>query len=164
MWNLSLAKNGGIIISASNFKHPRMRKCCYYGAYQKEERAARITIGPICSRAFSQCCNLANHLWNETFHISVIVGRQEVSNVYTMSSNVCSIFLENWLWKVYHVPERHQLELMLPDFLTIWKIQGIGISNKVLNSETMAEAPAAILHYEVTLKIEARCQHGGTKR
>uniref|UniRef100_A0A3Q2GYZ5 Complement C5 n=1 Tax=Equus caballus TaxID=9796 RepID=A0A3Q2GYZ5_HORSE len=74
MWNLSLAKNGGIIISASNFKHPRMRKCCYYGAYQKEERAARITIGPICSRAFSQCCNLANHLWNETFHISVIVG------------------------------------------------------------------------------------------
>ncbi|XP_070376046.1 complement C5-like [Equus asinus] len=92
------------------------------------------------------------------------IENPEVSKVYTMSSNVRSIFLENWLWKVYHVPERHQLELMLPDFLTTWEIQGIGISSKVLNSETMAEAPAAILHYEVTLKIEARCQHGGTKR
>ncbi|KAF5917641.1 hypothetical protein HPG69_013477 [Diceros bicornis minor] len=99
---------------ASKFKHPLIRKCCYDGAYRQqescEERAARITIGGNCVRAFSQCCNLAQQI----------------------SSSVSSIFLGNWLWKVYHVPKRRQLELMLPDFLTTWEIQGIGISNKGL--------------------------------
>ena len=45
------------------------------------------------------------------FTLCFCISNLEVSNVYTMSSNVCSIFLENWLWKVYHVPERYSKTL-----------------------------------------------------
>ena len=50
--NLHLAKGSCIIISASTFKHPLIRKCCSGGAHRPEEtceqRAARITISQKC--------------------------------------------------------------------------------------------------------------------
>ncbi|KAM7241526.1 hypothetical protein CapIbe_008098 [Capra ibex] len=57
-----------------------------------------------------------------------ISGKTYVSNTYIKIA--CRISLENWLWKVYHVPQRHQLELILPDFLTPWEIRAVGVSNK----------------------------------
>nr|XP_031533360.1 complement C5-like isoform X4 [Vicugna pacos] len=118
---------------ASTFKHSLIRKCCYHGAYRGEktceERAARITIHPKCARAFTQCCNLATKLRMETY---ILVNMRRRGLLKTNIEVVSSTFLENWLWKIYHVPKRHQLELILPDFLTTWEIQGIGISNKGL--------------------------------
>nr|XP_031306208.1 complement C5-like isoform X4 [Camelus dromedarius] len=118
---------------ASTFKHSLIQKCCYHGAYRGEktceERAARITIHPKCARAFTQCCNLATKLRMETY---ILVNMRRRGLLKTNIEVVSSTFLENWLWKIYHVPKRHQLELILPDFLTTWEIQGIGISNKGL--------------------------------
>uniref|UniRef100_A0A673U5J0 Anaphylatoxin-like domain-containing protein n=1 Tax=Suricata suricatta TaxID=37032 RepID=A0A673U5J0_SURSU len=69
------------IISASKYNHPFLRKCCYDGASQKEEsceeRAARITFGPRCSRVFTHCCELANQR-RSTSYIPVMIGRRGV--------------------------------------------------------------------------------------
>ncbi|KAF0878211.1 CO5 protein, partial [Crocuta crocuta] len=77
---LYLAKSS-CIISASTFKHPLIRKCCCDGAFKTEEsceqRAAKIKFGPRCSRAFSQCCKLADQL-RETSYISVMIGRDDI--------------------------------------------------------------------------------------
>ncbi|XP_027630371.1 complement C5 [Tupaia chinensis] len=117
---------------ASKFKHPVIRKCCHHGAYPSEDsceqRTSRITIGAKCAKAFLQCCTLAKELRDESSHVYSIVGRLETYMISVASNN----FRENWLWEVYHVPNRYQLELVLPDFLTTWKIQGIGISDKGL--------------------------------
>uniref|UniRef100_A0A667H492 Anaphylatoxin-like domain-containing protein n=1 Tax=Lynx canadensis TaxID=61383 RepID=A0A667H492_LYNCA len=80
--NLYLTKSS-CIISASTFKHPLIQKCCYDGAFKSEEsceqRAAKITLGPRCSRAFSQCCELANQLREESSYIHVMIGRDGIS-------------------------------------------------------------------------------------
>ncbi|XP_058550309.1 complement C5-like isoform X1 [Neofelis nebulosa] len=120
---------------ASTFKHPLIQKCCYDGAFKSEEsceqRAAKITLGPRCSRAFSQCCELASKLREETSYIHVMIGRHEPSSRYPIMFER-SIFLENGLWEVHHVSKRHQIELTLPDSLPTWEIQGVGISNQGL--------------------------------
>ncbi|GAB5580076.1 complement C3-like [Prionailurus iriomotensis] len=99
------------LILASMFKHPLIQKCCYDGAFKSEEsceqRAAKITLGPRCSRAFSQCCELANELREESSYIHVMIGRDDA-------------------------PSRHQIELTVPNSLTTWEIQGVGISNQGL--------------------------------
>lgn len=56
---------------ASKYKHPVIKKCCYDGARHNEhetcvQRAARVTIGPKCVKAFSLCCTIA-HQMLETF-------------------------------------------------------------------------------------------------
>ncbi|XP_012929260.1 complement C5-like isoform X3 [Heterocephalus glaber] len=123
---------------ASQFKHPFIQKCCYDGARESEdscmERAVRITFGPRCIAAFSQCCSLASELRNSSAYKVPILGRAPVPQerpTYVVR-NRTAIDLENWLWEVHHVPKRHQLELVLPDLLTIWEIQGVGISDKGL--------------------------------
>ncbi|XP_012929259.1 complement C5-like isoform X2 [Heterocephalus glaber] len=124
--------------TASQFKHPFIQKCCYDGARESEdscmERAVRITFGPRCIAAFSQCCSLASELRNSSAYKVPILGRAPVPQerpTYVVR-NRTAIDLENWLWEVHHVPKRHQLELVLPDLLTIWEIQGVGISDKGL--------------------------------
>lgn len=76
--NLYLTKTS-CVISASTFKHSIIQKCCYDGAFKHEEsceqRAAKITIGPRCSAAFSQCCKLADKLRKETTVIPLSIGR-----------------------------------------------------------------------------------------
>ncbi|XP_029419565.1 complement C5-like [Nannospalax galili] len=51
----------------AKYRHPVVKKCCYDGARRNddetcEERVARVTIGPHCARAFSECCVIANQL------------------------------------------------------------------------------------------------------
>ncbi|XP_058437652.1 complement C5 isoform X3 [Marmota monax] len=117
---------------ASQFRHPVIRKCCYDGAHGSEEscreRALRITVGQQCSKAFLKCCDLASELRANSSHIDVTIARSDISpNILVMKT-----VLENWLWKVYHIPKRLQLELVLPDCVTTWEIQGVGISDKGL--------------------------------
>lgn len=52
---------------ASKYKHPVIKKCCYDGARYNEhetcvQRAARVTIGPNCVKAFSICCEIAHQM------------------------------------------------------------------------------------------------------
>lgn len=90
----------------------------------------RITIGPKCARAFSECCNRWNSM---NHHKSWILGLSEPAVMYSVSVPVVRRnVLENWLWEVYHISKRHQLKLVLPDLPTTWEIQGVGITNKGL--------------------------------
>ncbi|XP_055994695.1 complement C5-like isoform X2 [Sorex fumeus] len=120
--------------TASTFKHPVIQKCCYDGAHVQEEtceqRVARIKIGPICSQAFLKCCDIANLWRRHNGHIEKLLGGHHVAARFRALK--IEPFSENWLWKVYHVPKRHQVDLILPDFSTTWEIQGVSISDKGL--------------------------------
>ncbi|XP_069868839.1 complement C5a anaphylatoxin-like [Dipodomys merriami] len=52
---------------ADKYRHAVLKKCCYDGARRNEDetcaqRATRITIGPHCTRAFSECCTIAKEI------------------------------------------------------------------------------------------------------
>ncbi|XP_029419542.1 complement C5-like [Nannospalax galili] len=64
---------------AAKYKHPVLKKCCYDGAHRNdhetcEQRVARITKGPLCVRAFNECCTIAYQIRaNNTYkHITVM--------------------------------------------------------------------------------------------
>ncbi|XP_062063635.1 complement C5-like isoform X2 [Lepus europaeus] len=120
--------------NASRYKHPVIKRCCYDGTRLSEEsceeRAVKITIGPKCVKAFSECCNRWNSM---THHKARLLGSTEPLMMYSVSVlDVRRNVLENWLWEVYHIPKRYQLKLVLPDLPTTWEIQGVGITNKGL--------------------------------
>ncbi|EHB01834.1 Complement C5, partial [Heterocephalus glaber] len=77
--------------TASQFKHPFIQKCCYDGARESEdscmERAVRITFGPRCIAAFSQCCSLASELRNSSAYKVPILGRAP-----GMCKSSCSLY------------------------------------------------------------------------
>lgn len=90
--NFYLAKSSCIIISASTFRHLIVQLCCYDGAHENvescEKRAAKVTVGPNCSKAFLQCCNLADQLRNETSHTPAILAR--LGGMWKSSYSMCS--------------------------------------------------------------------------
>ncbi|XP_011359292.1 complement C5 [Pteropus vampyrus] len=119
----------------AKYKYARLKKCCYDGANRNddescEQRAARITIGPKCITAFKECCAIANKFRSEESHKEVRLGRLHIKTLLPVTkTEIRSYFPESWLWEVHHVPRRNQLQLVLPDSLTTWEIQGVGISN-----------------------------------
>ncbi|XP_006865786.1 PREDICTED: complement C5 [Chrysochloris asiatica] len=119
---------------AAKYRHAFIKKCCYDGARRSEEsceqRAARITIGPRCVAAFNVCCTIANKFRDENDNKILQLGRLEIKSLLPVSNpEIRSYFPESWLWEVHHVPKRKQLQFTLPDSLTTWEIQGVGISN-----------------------------------
>uniref|UniRef100_A0A8D2HA11 Anaphylatoxin-like domain-containing protein n=1 Tax=Urocitellus parryii TaxID=9999 RepID=A0A8D2HA11_UROPR len=87
-----------VIISASQFRHPVIRKCCYDGAHVSEEscreRALRITVGQQCSKAFLKCCDLASELRANSSHIDVIIARSSKCKSF---HSVCSAVGRCWV-------------------------------------------------------------------
>ncbi|KAK2491693.1 hypothetical protein MC885_014947 [Smutsia gigantea] len=77
---------------ASTFRHPIVRQCCYDGAHENvescEKRAVKVMVGPNCSKAFLQCCNLAAQLRNETSHTPAILAR--LTGIWKSSYSMCS--------------------------------------------------------------------------
>ncbi|XP_005382637.1 PREDICTED: complement C5 [Chinchilla lanigera] len=120
---------------AAKYKHAVPRKCCYDGARRNdyetcEQRVARITIGPYCIRAFNECCILATKLRAEHTHKPNQLGRLHIKTLLPVTKpEIRSYFPETWLWEVHRVPTRSQMQFRLPDSLTTWEIQGVGISN-----------------------------------
>uniref|UniRef100_A0A8C6RI27 Hemolytic complement n=1 Tax=Nannospalax galili TaxID=1026970 RepID=A0A8C6RI27_NANGA len=120
---------------AAKYRHPVPKRCCYDGARYNshetcEQRVARITIGPRCVSAFSECCTIANSIRTNSSHKAMNLARLHIKTLLpTMKAEIRSYFPESWLWEVHHVPKRNQLQVVLPDSLTTWEIQGIGISN-----------------------------------
>ncbi|XP_038962146.1 complement C5-like isoform X2 [Rattus norvegicus] len=65
---------------ASKYKHPVIKKCCYDGARYNEhetcvQRAAHVTIGPNCVKAFSLCCEIAHQMTFKHIHMSSLHNR-----------------------------------------------------------------------------------------
>ncbi|XP_053420085.1 complement C5 [Nycticebus coucang] len=121
--------------AAAKYKHQIPKKCCYDGARLVddetcEQRLARVTIGPICRKAFNECCTIAKQIRTLLSHKNIQLGRLHMKTLLPVSKpEIRSYFPESWLWEVHHVPKRNQLQFVLPDSLTTWEIQGIGISN-----------------------------------
>ncbi|KAM5185761.1 complement C5 isoform 2-T2 [Callospermophilus lateralis] len=119
---------------ADKYKHPVPKKCCYDGARRNddetcEQRVARITIGPFCIRAFNECCIIAKKYRDADPHKNIQLGRLNIKTLLPVSKpEIRSYFPESWLWEVHFVPKRKQLKFALPDSLTTWEIQGVGIS------------------------------------
>ncbi|KAL2781998.1 complement C5 isoform 3 precursor, partial [Daubentonia madagascariensis] len=121
--------------AAAKYKHQIPKKCCYDGARRVddetcEQRLARVTRGPFCVRAFNECCTIASQLRDADSHKHMQLGRLHMKTLLPVSKpEIRSYFPESWLWEVHHVPKRNQLQFVLPDSLTTWEIQGVGISN-----------------------------------
>uniref|UniRef100_A0A8D0EKN3 Complement C5 n=1 Tax=Strix occidentalis caurina TaxID=311401 RepID=A0A8D0EKN3_STROC len=115
---------------ASKYVHPEIRKCCMAGvkAYPVtetcRERAQRIRSNEKCISAFRNCCEFANRLREEEPNKLLILARMR-------KYEIRSYFPESWLWEVHQVsPRSKTLSVTLPDSLTTWEIQGVGISDK----------------------------------
>uniref|UniRef100_A0A663MZ68 Complement C5 n=1 Tax=Athene cunicularia TaxID=194338 RepID=A0A663MZ68_ATHCN len=115
---------------ASKYVHPEIRKCCMAGvkAYPVtetcRERAQRIRSNEKCISAFINCCEFANRLREEEPNKLLILARMR-------KYEIRSYFPESWLWEVHQVsPRSKTLSVTLPDSLTTWEIQGVGISDK----------------------------------
>ncbi|KAM9207363.1 complement C5 [Dugong dugon] len=121
--------------AAAKYKHVTVKKCCYDGASRNddescEQRTARITVGPRCVAAFKECCSIAKKFRDENSHKNIQLGRLQMKSLLSVSKpEIRSYFPESWLWEVHRVPRRNQLQFTLPDSLTTWEIQGVGISD-----------------------------------
>ncbi|XP_058158448.1 complement C5 isoform X1 [Dasypus novemcinctus] len=141
---------------AAKYKHFILRKCCYDGASRNddescEQRAERITIGPKCITIFKECCNIAKQLRDEDSVKNMQLGRLQIKTLFPVTkTEIRSYFPESWLWEVHHVPQRSQLQFVLPDSLTTWEIQGIGISNSGI---CVADTLKAIVFKDVFLEM-----------
>uniref|UniRef100_A0A8C0HNS8 Complement C5 n=1 Tax=Buteo japonicus TaxID=224669 RepID=A0A8C0HNS8_9AVES len=119
-----------ILKEASKYVHPEIRKCCMAGvrAYPVSEtcsdRAQRIRSNAKCISAFRDCCEFANKLREKEPNKLLILARMR-------KYKIRSYFPESWLWEVHQVsPRSKTLSVTLPDSLTTWEVQGVGISDK----------------------------------
>uniref|UniRef100_A0A8B9U8D4 Complement C5 n=1 Tax=Anas zonorhyncha TaxID=75864 RepID=A0A8B9U8D4_9AVES len=123
---------------ASKYKHPAIKNCCMAGvkAYPVSEtcsdRARRIRSNEKCISAFKDCCEFANRLREEEPNKLLILARMHFEAILELDeAEVRSYFPESWLWEVHQVSSRSKsLSITLPDSLTTWEVQGVGISDK----------------------------------
>ncbi|NXV12344.1 CO5 protein, partial [Cepphus grylle] len=138
-----------IIISASRYVQPEIRKCCMAGvkAYPVGEtcsdRAQRIRKSKMCVAAFRDCCEFANRLREEEPNKLLILARMHFEAFLELDeAEVRTYFPESWLWEVHQVsPRSKTLSVTLPDSLTTWEIQGVGISDKGICVAAPLEVP-----------------------
>ncbi|KAK2515028.1 hypothetical protein Q9233_014640 [Columba guinea] len=138
-----------ILKEASKYTHPEVRKCCMAGvkAYPVSEtcsdRARRIRRNEKCISAFTDCCEFANRLREEEPNKLLILARMHFESVLELDeAEVRSYFPESWLWEVHQVsPRSKTLSITLPDSLTTWEVQGVGISDKGICVAAPLEVP-----------------------
>uniref|UniRef100_A0A8U7NWK8 Complement C5 n=1 Tax=Corvus moneduloides TaxID=1196302 RepID=A0A8U7NWK8_CORMO len=116
----------------SKYRDPEIRQCCMAGvkAYPVSEtcrdRAQRIQRNQRCIAAFKNCCEFANRLRLEEPNKLLILARMHFEALLELDkAQVRSYFPESWLWEVHQT-----LSVTLPDSLTTWEVQGVGISDK----------------------------------
>ncbi|XP_004712619.1 complement C5 [Echinops telfairi] len=119
----------------AKYQHEVIKQCCNDGAFRNDDetcqqRAARITRGRRCIQAFNSCCTIATNFRDGNPKKNMQLGRLQMKNLLPVDKpEIRSYFPESWLWEVHHVPKRNKLQFKLPDSLTTWEIQGVGISN-----------------------------------
>ncbi|NXJ75425.1 CO5 protein, partial [Trogon melanurus] len=127
-----------IFKQVSKYKSAEIRNCCMGGvrAYPVAEtcsdRAQRIQKSEECISAFIACCEFANKLREKEPNKLVTLARMHFASVLEMDeAEVRSYFPESWLWEVHQVSSRSKtLSITLPDSLTTWEVQGVGISDQ----------------------------------
>ncbi|XP_060106570.1 complement C5 [Heteronotia binoei] len=121
----------------SRYRHKEVQKCCRSGAEQYpvsqtcSQRASRIRSVPVCIKAFLDCCEFANKLrLTESDKVLLLARMQLEAFLDVDEPEIRSYFPESWLWEVHQVARLKTLSVTLPDSLTTWEIQGVGISDK----------------------------------
>ncbi|KAM9117353.1 complement C5 [Pangshura tecta] len=123
---------------ASRYLHPEIRKCCMAGVRESplgetcNQRIEHINSIPRCIKAFKDCCEFATKLRENETHKVLILARMQLKALLGLDKpEIRSYFPESWLWEVHQVPPGSKaLSVTLPDSLTTWEIQGVGISDK----------------------------------
>uniref|UniRef100_A0A8B9U733 Anaphylatoxin-like domain-containing protein n=1 Tax=Anas zonorhyncha TaxID=75864 RepID=A0A8B9U733_9AVES len=88
-----------VVISASKYKHPAIKKCCMAGvkAYPVGEtcsdRARRIQSNEKCISAFKDCCEFANRLRDEEPYKLLMLPRTRKYKNFD-----CCVDIFNRLW------------------------------------------------------------------
>uniref|UniRef100_A0A8C3P340 Complement C5 n=1 Tax=Chrysemys picta bellii TaxID=8478 RepID=A0A8C3P340_CHRPI len=91
-----------------------------------DQRVERIKSIPKCIDAFKDCCKFATKLRESETHKVLILARMQFKALLGLDKpGIRSYFPESWLWEVHQA-----LSVTLPDSLTTWEIQGVGISDK----------------------------------
>ncbi|KAM6316161.1 complement C5 [Podargus strigoides] len=127
-----------VLKEASKYVHPKIRKCCMDGVREYpisdtcSNRAQRIRNNERCFSAFRDCCEFANRLREQEPNKLLILARMHFETLLELNeAQVRSYFPESWLWEVHQVsPRSKTLSVTLPDSLTTWEVQGVGISDK----------------------------------
>ncbi|XP_032933558.1 complement C5 isoform X2 [Catharus ustulatus] len=127
-----------ILNEVKKYRDPVSQKCCMSGVknYPVSEtcrqRAQRIRGSQKCISAFTDCCEFANKLRLEEPNKILILARMHFEALLELDeAQVRSYFPESWLWEVHQVSSRSKsLSVTLPDSLTTWEVQGVGISDK----------------------------------
>ncbi|XP_053329516.1 complement C5 [Spea bombifrons] len=129
---------------ANNYRDKRLRKCCLDGVQCFfDEKGCTDGIHRIkktradrCVAAFSDCCNFAQSLKEKVdfFIKDTSLGRMYIRTVFDIDEpEVRSYFPESWLWEEHSITNAlgwKTFEVKLPDSLTTWEIQGVGMSDK----------------------------------
>ncbi|XP_051893146.1 complement C5 [Pristis pectinata] len=144
----------------AKFTNPIEQKCCIDGmkSYPLKqsciERASRIKLPEPCRNIFLECCNHAEKLQSESLD-TLTLGRMELNNAFELEApKIRSYFPESWLWEVHAISESSgtkQLLKTLPDSLTTWEVQGVGISEAGV---CVAEPIKVTVYQDVILKAK----------
>ncbi|XP_018420153.1 PREDICTED: complement C5 [Nanorana parkeri] len=131
---------------AGKFHNESVKKCCMDGGTnlinEKEckkgvERVERRKPSfPLCAKVFAKCCQLAKQLKEklDMEHKELQLGRMYIKTVFNLEEpEIRSYFPESWLWEEHAITDRYgekKLQVSLPDSLTTWEVQGVGMSDK----------------------------------
>ncbi|XP_063792055.1 complement C5 [Pseudophryne corroboree] len=135
-----------ILTQASKYHDKRLKKCCLDGGacFRDEndctrgiQRVKKMKGAP-CVQAFTNCCQLAKKIKAESdaYEKDLSMGRILIRAVLDIDEpEIRSYFPESWLWEERLLRDREdsvKLPMTLPDSLTTWEIQGIGMSDRGL--------------------------------
>ncbi|MEE6505087.1 hypothetical protein FKM82_005435 [Ascaphus truei] len=127
---------------ANKYRDKRVRNCCMdgvracLGGEDCDTGAKRISQqkGERCVAAFKSCCILAKSLKEKASKKVIGLGRMFIRTLFDIDEpDIRSYFPESWLWEVHSITDRlgsKTFSITLPDSLTTWEIQGIGVSDK----------------------------------
>ncbi|XP_069465628.1 complement C5 isoform X2 [Ambystoma mexicanum] len=131
--------------AVNSYRLKNIQDCCVDGVREYpvtdscENRASRIKNVPRgliqrCIAAFRNCCELANRLRAEEAGKTLDLARMQIRTLFDVDEpQVRSYFPESWMWKIHKLTDRsgsQALTFTLPDSLTTWEIQGIGMSDQ----------------------------------
>nr|ACH56749.1 complement component 5 protein [Ginglymostoma cirratum] len=144
----------------ARFTNPLDQKCCMDGMknyplrHSCTARASRIKLPDPRRTIFLECCNFAQTLRLKS-ESDLTLGRMELNNEFELEPpRIRSIFQKAGCGKSIEIPEssdsQHLLKV-LPDSLTTWEVQGVGISGTGI---CVADPIKVTVYQDVILKAK----------
>ncbi|XP_067868461.1 complement C5 [Heterodontus francisci] len=144
----------------ARFTNPLEQKCCIDGMkdyplrHSCTKRASRIKLPDPCRSIFLECCNHAQKLRLKSAN-DLMLGRMELNNAFEIEPpQIRSYFPESWLWEVHEITDSSGIRPLLktlPDSLTTWEVQGVGISDTGI---CVADPIKVTVYQDVILKAK----------